>query len=296
MEFKKYQHVERFGNKEVESIELGECFVFPKIDGTNASVWMDDSGEIKAGSRNRELSVEDDNAGFYKWVLEQESLKEFFSMNPTKTLYGEWLVPHSIKAYRDSAWRKFYIFDVYESEKPIHYQEYSQYLDSMQLDYIEPLAIINGGSYETFISQLEKNTYLMEDGVGAGEGIVIKNYTFENRFGRTVWAKIVSSEFKEKHSKMFGAPKIEYKESVEHEIVDKYVTQALCEKTYQKISVECDGWESKFIPRLLNTVFYDLIREDSWSFIKEFKNPTLNFKTLNFLTKSQVKKHLPELF
>ena len=38
-EFKQYQHIERFGTSEVESIEFGLCYVFPKIDGTNSSMW-----------------------------------------------------------------------------------------------------------------------------------------------------------------------------------------------------------------------------------------------------------------
>ena len=53
--FVKYQHVERFGNLEVQNIELGQCYIFPKIDGTNASVWLED-GDVKAGSRTRESS------------------------------------------------------------------------------------------------------------------------------------------------------------------------------------------------------------------------------------------------
>jgi len=35
--FMKYQHVERYGTDEVEGIELGETYIFPKIDGTNGS-------------------------------------------------------------------------------------------------------------------------------------------------------------------------------------------------------------------------------------------------------------------
>lgn len=42
MKFNKYQHVEKLGNKEVEGINIGTCYVFPKIDGTNASIWNDD--------------------------------------------------------------------------------------------------------------------------------------------------------------------------------------------------------------------------------------------------------------
>ena len=40
MDFVKYQHVERLGVDEVDGIELGVCHVFPKIDGTNSSVWQ----------------------------------------------------------------------------------------------------------------------------------------------------------------------------------------------------------------------------------------------------------------
>ena len=112
MEFKKYQHLERFGNDEVEGIELGKLYIFPKLDGTNAQVWLDDEGNIKAGSRNRELTLEKDNAGFYKFVLENENIKKYLEKHPTHRLYGEFLVPHSLKTYREDAWRRFYIFDV----------------------------------------------------------------------------------------------------------------------------------------------------------------------------------------
>ena len=39
MEFVKYPHLERFGNDEVQGIEFGECWIFPKLDGANASIW-----------------------------------------------------------------------------------------------------------------------------------------------------------------------------------------------------------------------------------------------------------------
>jgi hypothetical protein len=60
MEFKSYQHIERFGMTEVENIELGKCYIFPKIDGTNSSVWLDDESNIQAGSRNRVLTLDNE--------------------------------------------------------------------------------------------------------------------------------------------------------------------------------------------------------------------------------------------
>ena len=81
MEFKKYQHIERFGTTEVQNIELGECYIFPKVDGSNGSVWLDNNGDIQAGSRRRHLTFEKDNAGFYEWVKKQENLLKHRYLN-----------------------------------------------------------------------------------------------------------------------------------------------------------------------------------------------------------------------
>ena len=32
MEFFRYQHVEKYGNEELQDIEFGTCYIFPKID------------------------------------------------------------------------------------------------------------------------------------------------------------------------------------------------------------------------------------------------------------------------
>ena len=76
MEFVKYQHVERYGTTETEGITVGTCYIFPKIDGTNSSVWLQDN-RVCAGSRNRELSLDKDNAGFLEWFLKQENLLNY---------------------------------------------------------------------------------------------------------------------------------------------------------------------------------------------------------------------------
>src|SRR3990167_8639243 len=110
MSFQAYMHVERFGTSEVEGIEHGTCFVFPKIDGTNASVWLGDDGEVKAGSRTRQLSIGADNAGFLAWVQQQQaSIGNYLRSHPNHRLFGEWLVPHTLKTYRQDAWRRFWI-------------------------------------------------------------------------------------------------------------------------------------------------------------------------------------------
>lgn len=298
MTFKPYQHIERFGNDEVQGIELGGCHIFSKIDGTNGSVWFSDG--LQAGSRKRQLSLDEDNAGFYQWVLSgKHNLEEFFIHTDDKLrLYGEFLVPHSLRTYREDAWRKFYIFDVYndKTEAYLHYDEYKPMLDEFNLDYIPPLCVMNNATYDNLLTEMDNNTFLIQEGAGCGEGIVIKNYDYQNRFGRTIWAKLITNVFKEKHGKEMGATVKNMKQMTEQEICDEYIDQPFVNKIYAKIVNESQGWNSKYIPRLLSTVYYDLINEEMWNIVKKLKNPTINFKTLNTLVILKIKQLKPELF
>lgn len=296
--FIKYQHLERLGSVEVEGILDGTCYVFPKIDGTNASVWFE-NGQLMAGSRKRVLSRDADNHGFYDYVMKFSNFTTFhdiFNEYPDLVIYGEFLVPHTLKTYRPDAWRKFYAFDVYhkELERYLTYEEYSPILELFGIEFIRPLKIIKNPTIEDVLSAQKANTYLIGDGLGVGEGVVIKNYSFVNKFGRVTWAKVVANEFKEKPIKAIGPNEAE-RDVIEQRIVDKYVTEHMVNKEYAKLAAE-DGWSSKLIPRLLSTVYYTLITEEAWSFIKEFKNPTIDFKKLQNLTVQKTKEFLPNLF
>lgn len=301
MEFRKYQHLERYGTDEVDGIEFGDCFIFPKIDGTNSSIWLDDEGNVKAGSRNRTLSLENDNAGFYAHVLSNDKLISYLKKHPTHRLYGEWLVPHTIKTYREDAWRKFYVFDITidkgeESVEYIPYDIYKPMLDEFELEYIPPIAKVSNATYETFLKALEKNEFLIQDGQGVGEGIVVKNYDFYNKYKRQTWAKIVTTEFKEKHNKTMGYNELKVSKMVEEEIVEEFCTSAFIEKEFAKIINEKEGWKSQYIPMLLGRVFSELVKEEIWNILKKYKNPKIDFKTLNALTVQKIKKVKQDIF
>lgn len=304
--YRSYQSVKKYGTQETQGIEDGKSYVFPKIDGTNASVWFD-GVDIQAGSRRRILdeTSDGDNAGFCKFARKNNNLLEFFKKHPDLRLYGEWLVPHSLKTYREDAWRKFYVFDVVRELEPdveggefvyLSYDDYKPLLDEFGLDYINPIGIVKNASLDNYIHYLSANGFLIKDGEGNGEGIVIKNYDFVNKYGRIVWAKIVTNEFKEKHYRTMGAPEVQTA-VLEEKIVNKYVSEALIEKEYSKILHENGGeWHSKFIPRLLNTVYYCLVTEELWSALKEFKNPSINFRALLNFCNAKVKRVRSDLF
>ena len=199
--FRRYDHVERLGHEKVEGIDIGDVYVFPKLDGTNASVWFDNAPGIgwfiQCGSRTRTLTVLADNAGFLVWVEQDEITKKFNEVRDSGgsdwLIYGEWLVPHTLRTYREDAWRKFYVFDVYDraKNKYLHYTEWEPTITAAGLDVIEPLCIFTNPTIEQLQREAENNTYLILDGAGCGEGIVLKNYEWENTRGNQPWAKLV---------------------------------------------------------------------------------------------------------
>lgn len=304
MTFIRYPHLERFGNSGVQDIEFGVTHVFPKLDGTNASVWYEPSisnqGYFKTGSRNRELSLESDNAGFHAYITYNEHAKPwlgYFNKNPTHTLYGEWLVPHTIKNYREDAWRRFWIFDVYDREqgKFLPYEVYQPLMEDYGLDYIPCIKKFKNGSYDNFLHEAQNNSHFLLPEGSKGEGIVIKNYDWTNKFQQVTWAKIVLNEFKDNFHKAMGA-NLQEIGSPAQVICDFACTPHLIEKEYAKIVNEVGEWTSRYIPRLLHTVFHSVVTEELWDGLKKINYGAVNFQELKALCIQKVKQVKPELF
>lgn len=55
-QYKSYTHVLRIDKDEVQGILCGDVIVMPKLDGTNACLFMKD-GTVHAGSRTREINM-----------------------------------------------------------------------------------------------------------------------------------------------------------------------------------------------------------------------------------------------
>lgn len=320
MSYRPYDHLERIDHDEVEGLETGRVFVFPKLDGTNAVVWFDqDQQRVCTGSRRREINIEQDNHGFAAWVNSDDAkaiaLRDYCRDNPTHVVYGEWLVPHSLKTYRPDAWRRFWIFDVFDraTSRYVDFHAYFVCMTSV-LDVVLPMCVITNPGRDQLQAQVEMNTFLVLDGAGVGEGIVLKNYEWTNRFGRQPWAKIVRNEFKEQNAIAFGITEKQGAAQVEHEIVQKHVTPALVGKTRAKIiadianSVGLDlvdpnvqqhieaTYRGRVIPQLIGRVFHDLVVEELWPALKEHKNPTIDFKLLARHCTLQTKRLAADLF
>lgn len=295
-DFLKYPHLERFGTPEVHGLEEGECYIFPKLDGTNASAWLE-NGEIQGGSRKRHLTLDADNAGFLFWLQQQENIKTFLNDYPEYRLYGEWLVPHTVKTYKEDAWRKFYIFDVLDNNtgKFLHYNEYVELLKEYKIDYVPVMNIINNPTIDKLLLIAKTNTFLIQEGEGCGEGIVIKRYDFENKYGRTIWGKLVTDEFRNTKSKKSVQQIEEIHKTTEEIIVEKYCTEAFITKEYEKLKLKYDGaLAKKHIGELLGRTYDEFIKEEAYIFIKELKNPKVDFKIVGRLVYNKIKETLKD--
>ena len=169
-------------------------------------------------------------------------------------------------------------------------------MEEFGIDYIPCISKVTNGDYDMFIKQLECNNFLVEDGKGIGEGIVIKNYDYKNKYGRTTWAKIITSEFKEKHDKAMGPTEKTPRIAAEEHIIEDFCTTALIKKVHGDICLGEGGWSSKFIPQLLGRVFHDLVVEECWNIVKKYKAPIVNFKRLQQMVVIKIKQTMPELF
>ena len=63
-------------------------------------------------------------------MLNHPEFKDYLDAHPNHILYGEWMIPHTIRSYSENVWKNFYVFDVFEyneqSSKYISYEEYKE--------------------------------------------------------------------------------------------------------------------------------------------------------------------------
>lgn len=292
MKFEKYQHIERLGTPATDGILDGICYVFPKLDGTNTSVYLNDDGQIEVASRNRVLSVHDDNQGVCNYVLQspiRERYEKYFNAHPNRRLFGEWLVPHTIRTYVPDAWRKLYIFDVMDGDKYLPFPEYALDLLNCGIDVIPAISFLEHAEPNDFQVFVDENIFLMQAGQ-IGEGIVIKRYDFVNRFGDTVWAKIVRPHVKaaQKGHNPLNA------DTIETQIVDAFLTPEFVQKEFDKIAA--DGWSNKLIGKFLGVTWHTFIVEETFNFLRKFHNPKIDFGLLNRLVVEKIKFFKADLF
>ena len=95
-----------------------EIIVTEKIDGTNSQIFIGEDGAMLVGSRNRWLTLPDDNFGFARWAAEHES--ELRELGPGRH-FGEWWGSGIQRGYGlQKGEKRFSLFNVsrWQDERP----------------------------------------------------------------------------------------------------------------------------------------------------------------------------------
>lgn len=275
-EYKKYPKIHRLGKEETDGILESTVIIQEKIDGANISIF-EHEGKVRCGTRTRMLPEDESFNGFQEAVKANLNLVMYFSRNPDYILYGEWLVKHTI-TYPDEAYRKIYLFDIYDKTNDIWLpqEEVKAEAEFLGLEY--PY-IFSTGKFEAEAIQ----EFVGKSAIApAGEGVVIKHEGFVNKFGDHVYAKLVHQKFKESNAIVFGGNNKHSETYWEMYVVNKYCTVARVQKVIQKLQSESERrLDMEQTSQVAGTCYHDLITEESWEIAK--KVPVLNFKKLQGL-------------
>ncbi len=281
--FRPYNKIHRLGKEEVEGILIGTCAIQEKIDGANTSIWLED-GVVKCASRSRVLGDEEFN-GFTSYVKNHEGIQKLVRDLPNHIFYGEWLVRHTIH-YKETAYKQWYMFDIISKEEgPYLLQSVVQEIaEKYNINYPQIFGVFKNPTQESLIEFVGK-TNIGEN----GEGIVIKNLDFKDKFGNCNYAKIVTQKFKEDNGIVFGGNNKNSDTYQEMYVVNKYMTLPRVQKVMNKIQpMVNEKLDMKHIPRIMGTCYHDLITEEAWEIVN--KVPHLDFRNLQRLCNAKSKQ------
>lgn len=289
MQFKEYKKIHALHKDECTGILEGQCYIQEKVDGANASIWLGDDGEIHYGSRTRNLFLAQDNFnGFGDWVREHLFLKGLFMHYPNIRLNGEWLVRHTI-GYHEVSYKKFYCFDI-EDENGVKLPMENVY--DLCERYEIPTVKLFGQFVNPTLDQIKElagNSVLGTK----GEGVVIKNPMFINKFGDQQYGKYVTQDFKEDNAITFGGNNKQSETYCEMYYVNKFITMPRLEKILNKIqNMNSERLEMKHIPQVMSMTYHDVIVEEAWVIATEMakSGKMFDFKEFNKLCTKKVRQ------
>lgn len=274
-EIKKYTDVIRYGKSSTNGVlQEGDIIsITEKIDGSNASFRTDETSPtgISCYSRNQPLDEHNTLSGFYNWVVEN-IIPIQDKLNPNYIYYGEWLVKHKV-IYKDDCYKNFYMFSIWDIEK-------EQYLsDEVVISEAERLGLTTTnyfyiGEYQSFeylMSFVGKSDMTSEP--NTGEGIVVKNVSYFDKYNRQMFVKLVSDKFAEvQKQKLPKNPNVDDKVIV---LVKSVLTKPRVEKIMYKLVDEGLLKEDYAIEdmglilrSLGSKVYDDIMKEESDLFVE----------------------------
>lgn len=297
-EIKKYTDVIRYGKSSTKDVlKIGDYIIITeKIDGANASFRLDETNPLGVSCYSRNTPLDENNRlrGFYDWVLNNiVPIKD--KLEQDAIYYGEWCCPHKIQ-YKPEAQYNFYLFSIWDIETEsyigdnlVRYQ--AEKLNIKTVPYFYEGEFI---SFEHMMSFVGKSDLTIEP--NTGEGIVVKNVDYFDKYDKQCFVKLVSEKFaevqKQKPPKNPNADKSTI-------IIKSVLTKARVEKLIHKLidegmlSEDFDISSMGIILKLLgNRVYEDIMKEES-DLLSEFEESIIKRgigKSLPLIVKEVLKE------
>lgn len=269
-DIKKYTDVTRFGkNGTLKAIKDGNNIsITEKIDGANSSFIYDETSPIGIAcySRNTVLSKGNTLSGFYVWVEDNIApIKEILVKK--YRYYGEWLVQHKVK-YKEEMYKNFYLFSIWDEDKEEYVSEDIVRSEADRLR-LKTVPLIYEGKFislDHIMSFVGKSEMTLEP--NKGEGVVVKNTNYKDRYGKQLFVKFISQEFSEVAKQKVHNVNTELINSLQK--VDMVVTKNRIEKMLLKL-VDENVIKSDYtledmgsVLKVMNTsIFDDIMKEEA---------------------------------
>jgi len=289
MAFKKYPDIERLGhedNKDILNFSEDTLVIEEKVDGGNGSFWLEEDGSVHLGSRNRDLTIENDDKAFAR---QQVQLKEHLvnlesqgiKLNPDYYYYFEWMMKHTI-AYTSAP---FIIGLDIRLKRVMNEEGFGFFLgrDAKEQEFkrlnIECVPCVWRGTVKE-LKELNVRELIPKSKYydGFAEGIVIKNYCRKHPHeNHQLYAKLVRDEFKEDNKAVFGNLKGQITDT--HKIVEEFCTEARIRKAVLKFTNEDSmSLNLTLMAKVPSYVIKDILKEEFNTIFDKYK--FIDFKEL----------------
>ena len=253
MTFNKYPDIERLGhedNKDLFRFQDDTLVIEEKVDGGNGCFWWNQKDNtIHFGSRNRDLTEEQDDKIFAKQQISLKELlkqnyKKGIKLNPDYVYYIEWMAVHTIR-YTDIP--DFVGLDI-RLKHQVNAEGLGMFLgrDLREQEFkrlnIESVPIVWRGTIKDF-KKMEVKSFIEKSKYNDGkmEGIMIKNYC-------------------RKHQR------------VKQQLYTKFVKDARIRKQILKLTKEYgEKLEMKLMQKLPNIVVKDVLKEEFLGIYDKYK-------------------------
>lgn len=278
-EIKKYTDIIRLGHKSTVGVlsEGDYITITEKLDGANASFKLNEENQVDGFSRRTPVDGTNTLRGYHGWI--KENIKPE-SLNPRFRYFGEWLVSHTI-AYKPEYYQKFYLFSVYDDELQEYLPDDIMENEAQRLG-LNTVPIMYKGQYISFehlMSFVGKSDMALKH----GEGIVVKNVKYKDKYGNQCFVKLVHEDFTEVQKQKPKPPKDPNRPPTpEQEFANMCVTKARVDKMLHKL-VDEGIIESGFgiedmrliLSNLGNRIYEDILKEESDSLPENYEVQSL---------------------